>query len=713
MSTEYHELTFEKGMLESVEDSMIPLGFASSLQNWMPEPNGALRCRTGWNNTVTSGAPSTRSTRGIGELALQSIYETPSLVQSAQGSAESGAGTTVSATWPATTTAGNCLIAVVQVSNGNGSSLTFTGWTLAKRQDNAGNTGLAIYYKANASSESGTVTVTNSVNPAMNLWIAEYRNVAASNPLDQTAGTTGTGTTGDTGATAATAQSAELLIGAICTNAVRDVSAYTDEYVEVVEIDNATESVSIATKVSSATGAQQTTATISSSTEWAGAIATFKAATRSSSATGTKYFLIANKDSATAYTFYYIDQSLITTGMYTSIETVSSLTSAVPVVAFAHGLGKCLYSNYHFSALRRWNGAAAAAISGSPAGRTLAFHRNRFFSAGTAANPSRLWFSALSDETVWWDTGRAETSLTDSTNWIDIDEDDGDVIEDIATFAGGLLIAKGSSLHFLRGTGPDSFDRERLIGGGGAPGRSICATPYGAVIAGTNEVYLYGGGAPEVISKPIEDSYSITGDFVTTAYADGVIYITDEGDGTTYAFNIITGTWHKETVNSATEEPAVIYAKGTRLLMGPQAATTGSLLSYRDFPQARGRDANTSQVFSASTGELVLTDPSRDITPVNLYLQLRQHGGDSTQTGLTVTPTFYLKTGESATGTPVTITPKNAAGLFTERISAGSDEHGKGITAVKYAFSQTVGASEATLFDIEDCVLSLDISEPK
>lgn len=717
MNREFHELTFEKGILEAQEASMVPLGFASVLENWQPEPQGNLRCRTGWKNTVTSGAPATRKTRGIGFLATQTLFQTPARVQSASASG-TGANASATPTWTQQTIAGNLLILVVGFKSGSSQNasavtLTATGWTLAKRQDAGAQTsreGIAIYYKANASAESGAVTVTTNLgaggDPGLRAFIAEYSGVLAASPLDKVAGTSGTSTaTADTGSTATTAQTDELWIGAF---AVDNLGlTYSGQSSGFGELFDST-GTAVEEKVATATAAAQCTATISSSAGGvSGAIATFKAA----SATGETArgdYLIANMASSTTYSIYNIEKSQLLTGSYAAVDSGITVTQTGAPIAFAAGLGGILYTHYGFSTLRRWAGGSGAALSGTPAGRAIAFHKNRFFVGGTTAAPSRLWFSALGDHTVFWDTGASETDLASSTFYIDVAEDDGETIEDLAIFADGILIAKTTSLHYLSGDNPSNFVLEKLNTGGGFAGRCICITPYGAVIAAEDSVWLWSGGGVELISKPIESSYSISGDFVSCAYVDGMVYICDEGDGTIYAFNIVSGVWHVESVSGSTEVPAFVFSRLQRLLMGPQAATTGSLLSYRDFPQARGRDANTAMTFLATTPELVLTDPSRVYTPRNLHLQIRQHGGDSTETGLTVTPTLNGSAIDA-----LTIAPQNSAGVFRKTIGVGSDQYGKGITTLKLAFSQTVASTEDSLFDIEAAILELDVEEKR
>lgn len=51
-----YPMTFEKGLLQSLEDSAVPNGYAPRIENWVPTPAGGLRARQGWLNGGTSPA---------------------------------------------------------------------------------------------------------------------------------------------------------------------------------------------------------------------------------------------------------------------------------------------------------------------------------------------------------------------------------------------------------------------------------------------------------------------------------------------------------------------------------------------------------------------------------------------------------------------------------------------------------------------------------
>src|SRR5690606_7651031 len=111
---------------------------------------------------------------------------------------------TVSATWSLATTQGNLLVAIISYEDGTGIAITppAGGWTLAKRQDNTTKVGTAIYYIANANSQSGASTWSLSPADKAVLVLAEYSGIQRTSPLDVTASSSGASTSLNSGTTA-------------------------------------------------------------------------------------------------------------------------------------------------------------------------------------------------------------------------------------------------------------------------------------------------------------------------------------------------------------------------------------------------------------------------------------------------------------------------------------------------------------------------------
>lgn len=686
-------LSFENGVLEAVEDSVIPDGFASLLENWVPEPTGGLRCRRGWSSLTTTGAPTTRRIRGMGLYNRVANDVAITRVQFAQGTATTSP---VAVSWPTATTANNLLLLVLTW-QGATSAPTLTppaGWTLAVKHTNV--TGVAIYYKANASSESGSVSVTVSNSPrALDMALLEYSGIATSSPLDKTATNSGGGTVIHSGSTAVTTQASELCIAGLADTAAETMSSPSNSF-SIVGQQSATSGDQMGTleQIVSSIGAFNTSVLTSTSNPNFGAIATFKGVVTASA----KQLLVAH-NTLSAYTIYRIDRDAPTT--WTSTDTVS--VASTSHVSFAAGLLNILYVNQNFATIRRWDNSAAAAIAGSPAGRALNFHKGRFHAAGTTANPSRVWYSDLGSYATWG-----------ASSYFDVKLDDGDYVVDLCTFEDGELIAKENSLHYLSGSGPDDFDLHPLNAGSGYYGRCICPTSFGAVVAAKNQIWLVTGEAPDLISRPIEESYSAQGSFVTTAFIDNIVYVCDEATGTVYAWDPQANVWWVEKVASPTSEgPAHVLSEpyAGRFYYGPQAATTYSLATYRDHPKgSRARDESLAQTFRADTREMWLGmedfEGNVAVTPQKLFLQIKQRGGDATETGITVTPVYD---GTAETGNAIrTISPRASAGTYWEAVQLGSK---KGIRSAKFQFEQTVAASQTSLMEIEQAFIGYDVTE--
>jgi hypothetical protein len=701
-------LTFEKGLRGDREASVLGAGHAKTLENWVPEPTGGLRARRGWISSSTGGAPTTRRVRGIGTVATQETLATPAERQRAESQ------TSTAVAWPAATTDGSLLVAFLLF--GGGTAVTVTppaGWSLGIRQDNGTDVGGAIYYKEGATSESGTVTFTLSGhNPFEDAMIlSEWTGVTASSPLDRTASASGTSTSPASGATAAVTQNEEVFLGLLVADGNRSFSAPTNSF-SIIETTQAYNGIFPPTYLTSAAylaktvtagGTANAGATLNSSAVWAAMVATFKAKTQG--ITG-GFHVVAHNDTEAGpdeHEIYAIDRENLFAAAWALVEAFAPTGTGADTynpVAFASGLGQILHSaiGYPSNQLRRWDSATAATVASSPAGRCLAFHKERFWTGGTVAAPTELRYSGLADYTSW-----------PSANTIEVGTDDGEAIEDIAPALGGLLIAKKSGLWFLSGDGPESFSLDRIDAGGGAPGRCIRPTPFGAVVAEERQVWLWqGGSGAQEISQPIEDTYQISGRFVDTAYADGVVYITDEGTGRTWAYDMVREVWWVEKVSSAGESPACLFSFAGKLLMGPKAATTGSLLSYRSEPGGtRGRDAGLSETFIAETPDEWIGGRSAPATPLHLHLQIRQRGGDASETGLTITPTY-----DGTAKTARTVAPKDGgAQVFRTRQDVG--EAGVAAFRASFAVTQTVSASQSSLMEIEAAELEVDVEEPR
>jgi hypothetical protein len=398
---------------------------------------------------------------------------------------------------------------------------------------------------------------------------------------------------------------------------------------------------------------------------------------------------VAHPQSADRYRYYFLDHPF--TGNWGNASGSSdsdSVTSTNDYLASAAGLVGIFFSHHEFSSIERLNNGAVTYVGAGVAGDALAIHLDRVFSGGTTTEPYRVHYSDIGDPNTWG-----------ATAFFDVGPDDGEGVRAMAVFNGGLLIGKDTSLWFLSGTGPSTFRLDRLDAGGAAPGNTIIPTPYGAVVAGQETVWLFNGSQPVPMSRAIENTYSFSGKFMSGAYLDGKVYIADEGTGTTFVYNFETQAWHLEKSSSANESPVVYATVGGYLLGGSKSSTTASLVQQRRFPaDSRGRDSAHAETFKLNTPEIWLAGPLTSTARPRVYLQIRQRGGDSTHGGLVVTP--YRN---GVAGNAQTIAPKDAAQVFRHRLDFRGDAY-----SLQLRFAQTVAANEAALMDIEGVVIEYD-----
>jgi hypothetical protein len=200
-------------------------------------------------------------------------------VQSAQG-ASSGDASSISATFPSAPGSGNLLIAIA----GNlaaSSPTTPAGWSVAI-DETASSPGQVIFYRIAAAAEPATVTVNGySTATRLGLQVYEYRGIAYSAPLDQTASSAGSGTALSTGTTATTVQPVELLVAAFVSDTAGSIDGWTNGFAERRDFVNGGAApqggYAGADLVVSDVAGYSSDATASVAGSWRGQIVTFKA----------------------------------------------------------------------------------------------------------------------------------------------------------------------------------------------------------------------------------------------------------------------------------------------------------------------------------------------------------------------------------------------------------------------------------------------------
>lgn len=192
-------------------------------------------------------------------------------------------GTSISVTWGSTTTAGNLLLAVLQVRQDATVSTVPTGMTLLHEQILSASEKNWIYYEPNCSARSGAQTFTVSATTDMTLHLVEYSGLKTSLVLDQTASDSSASTTVKSGTTATTSQASELWFAGICNKNTPTQGSPTNGFTQVNRVHSANATAgfqlegAIYEKIVSATGTAEVHATIADSRAYGGLIVTLKA----------------------------------------------------------------------------------------------------------------------------------------------------------------------------------------------------------------------------------------------------------------------------------------------------------------------------------------------------------------------------------------------------------------------------------------------------
>lgn len=405
---------------------------------------------------------------------------------------------------------------------------------------------------------------------------------------------------------------------------------------------------------------------------------------------------VAQAASSTEYRLLLLDRDQISTGSWSNEDTVS-VADTSGAVAFAAGAGVLLYCSPGFAQIRAWDGSAASDASADGiAGRCLAYHQNRFFVGGIPGEETNLRWSEIGDATTW----------TPDLNFQPVGADDGEPLEDLSIWDGLLWIGKESSIWYMTGTGPDNFAWKRATGGECAPGRTLIPTPDGLIACGPERVYLLTGAGFEPISRPIERSYGMTGEFLSGVFIDGRVYICDEASGTVFRFDMETGAWSVYDVDDPDEGPGVVGASGPYLLAGTRDAQANSILLYREEPGGeRGLPEHLGQTFEVSTGDLWLSGAAGPWSAVRLNMLVRQLAGDERGTSMAVEvwePTDTLNPAHETSIGPFPIPG-------THRVSKSLGQLGK--YSMRLDFRHIAEVTDATLYHIERAELEVEFEE--
>ena len=214
------------------------------------------------------------------------FYITPSRMQSATGNTGTNAATSFTVSLGTAPGNGRTLVAVIatrSTSANSVSSISQTGATWSRATATTGTAGSTteIWYAPNVSGAAATLTI-NQTSARSAAVVIEYSGVLTASALDRVANTNGFSTTPVTGTTATTTQANEVWVGGIglvSSNYTLTVSG-TPLFSTVASAQSTNSTLNAKVYaleyVAGATGTASSGGTIGTSSQWSGAIATFK-----------------------------------------------------------------------------------------------------------------------------------------------------------------------------------------------------------------------------------------------------------------------------------------------------------------------------------------------------------------------------------------------------------------------------------------------------
>ncbi|MCX6876155.1 MAG: DUF6288 domain-containing protein [Verrucomicrobia bacterium] len=245
------------------------------------------------NNLDGANLTLTGSTTLAGkEVGAQALAPIPAAarVQSKTGNTGPNASTTIPVTLSTAPANGNTLIAVIATrgsSAGRVTGITQTGatWSRAAQATNPNGTTTEIWQAPNILNAAAALTINQALLRSAAV-VMEYRGVLSASPLDQTSSATGNSTAALTGTTPSTTQANELWIGGMgYISSTPTLGTVLNSFTAVASAQSTHGTAANNAKgyalerIVSATGTAYSGGTLSTTAQWAGALATFKTIT--------------------------------------------------------------------------------------------------------------------------------------------------------------------------------------------------------------------------------------------------------------------------------------------------------------------------------------------------------------------------------------------------------------------------------------------------
>lgn len=147
---------------------------------------------------------------------------------------------------------------------------------------------------------------------------------------------------------------------------------------------------------------------------------------------------------------------------------------------------------------KTWNGNAGSGwglvnVSGAPIGKFIETFKDRMYISGNSTYPDRLYFSSISSTsgTITWTT---------STDFLDVNPEDGNNITGLKKISNLLLIFKERTMYRWNGSSTDA----EVVVDIGTPSQESIASAKGMVFFFNPQgIYVTNGGYPTELSRPV------------------------------------------------------------------------------------------------------------------------------------------------------------------------------------------------------------------
>ncbi len=186
-------------------------------------------------------------------------------------------------------------------------------------------------------------------------------------------------------------------------------------------------------------------------------------------------------------------------GTWTNISGGTSFTASAKF-RFATFVDYVFIVNSARDAVKSWTGAGATALgttnlTSAPVGEYITVFKDRLYIASTATYNDRLFFSSVPDATT------LAITWAISTDYLDVNPDDGMNITGLANIGSLLLIFKDRALYRWNGS---STDADVIVNYGASSQEGICVHDGIAYFFNPGGIYGSNGGYPLKLSAPIQ-----------------------------------------------------------------------------------------------------------------------------------------------------------------------------------------------------------------